>query len=42
MSNSERPQANQGDVLKRWGLEPFLVGSINTPLPDSAFNKETK
>lgn len=40
MSNSERPQTNQDDVLKRWSLEPFPVGSINTPLPSSAFNEE--
>lgn len=41
MNNSERPQqVNQSEVLKRWGFEPFPVGKINTPLPDSAFNKD--
>jgi len=40
MSIAEWSQTNQGEVLKRWGFEPFPVGKINTPLPDSAFKKD--
>jgi len=30
----------QEEVLRKWGLEPFPVGGIYSPLPESAFNKE--
>lgn len=41
MKKPEAPtQINQEEILTRWGFKPFPVGSINTPLPDSSFNKE--
>lgn len=34
------PQITQEEVLEKWGLKPFPVGEIYSPLPESAFSKE--
>ena len=34
------PQLTQEEVLEKWGLRPFPVGEIHSPLPKSAFSKE--
>jgi len=36
------PQLIQEEVLEKWGLRPFPVGEIHSPLPKSAFSKENK
>lgn len=41
MRNPEKsPQITQEEVLEKWGLKPFPVGEIYSPLPEDAFNKE--
>jgi predicted sugar kinase len=41
MGNPEKPpQITQREVLEKWGLIPFPVGEIYSPLPESTFNKE--
>ncbi|HUW24386.1 MAG TPA: hypothetical protein VMW04_02030 [Patescibacteria group bacterium] len=41
MGNPEKsPQITQEEVLEKWGLKPFPVGEIYSPLPESAFSKE--
>jgi len=41
MNPKNTPQPPDNKVLAKWGFEPFPVGKITTPLPSSAFNKET-
>ena len=41
MGNPEKPpQITKEEVLEKWGLKPFPVGEIYSPLTESAFNKE--